>query len=93
MSSPSPPPPLGWTLEGGMVRQARIGLGGMAYRPWRAEAAEQVLVGKPLTEETAKAAADVALRGAVTHGYNDYKPELGRRTLVRALMQASEMEA
>ena len=84
---------VGLDLEGGMVRQARIGLGGMAYRPWRAEAAEQVLVGKPLTEETAKAAADVALRGAVTHGYNDYKPELGRRSLVRALMQASEMEA
>jgi xanthine dehydrogenase YagS FAD-binding subunit len=64
----------------------------MAYRPWRAEDAERAMVGKPLTEDTAKAAAEIALRGAITHGQNDYKPELGRRTLVRALMQASEME-
>jgi len=80
-------------MDGEQVRQARIGLGGMAYRPWRSEAAEAALVGKPLTEETANAAAHIALQGAITHGHNDYKPELGRRTLVRALMQAKSMEA
>jgi len=79
-------------LDGEMVRGVRIGLGGMAYRPWRAEAAEQALADKPLTEAAAQAAAELALRGAVTHGSNDYKPELGRRTLVRALMQAKGME-
>ncbi len=84
---------VGLDLDGGVVKQARIGLGGMAYRPWRAEAAEAALVGKPLTEDSAHAAAEIALRGAVTHGHNDYKPELGRRTLVRALMQAAKMEA
>ena len=84
---------VGLGMEGDRVTAVRIGLGGMAYRPWRAEAAEEALVGKPLTEETAQAAARVALEGAVTHGYNDYKPELGRRTLVRALMQAKTLEA
>jgi xanthine dehydrogenase YagS FAD-binding subunit len=79
-------------LDGEVVRAARIGLGGMAYRPWRAIEAEAALVGRPLTEESAQAAARIALRGAVTHGHNDYKPELGRRTLVRALMQAKTME-
>ncbi|MDB5461567.1 MAG: FAD-binding molybdopterin dehydrogenase, partial [Caulobacteraceae bacterium] len=49
-------------------------------------------VGRPLTPETAAAAARVALAGAVSHGHNDYKPELGRRTLVRALLQAKTME-
>ncbi len=83
---------VGLDLDGGVVKQARIGLGGLAYRPWRAEEAERALVGKPLTEQTAGAAAEVALRGAVTHGHNDYKPELGRRTLVRALLQAGQME-
>ena len=78
-------------LDGEVVRQARIGLGGMAYRPWRAHEAEAVLAGKPLTEANAEAAAAAALAGAVTHGHNDYKPELGRRTLVRALLQAKSM--
>lgn len=82
---------VGLDLSGGVVRAARIGLGGLAYRPWRAEEAERALVGRPLSEETAAAAAEIALRGAVTHGHNDYKPELGRRTLVRALMQAGAM--
>lgn len=80
-------------LDGGVVRQARIGLGGMAYRPWRATAAEAVLVGKPLTEATARQAAEAALAGAIVHSENGYKPELGRRTLVRALLQAAAMEA
>ena len=82
---------VGLDLDGGVVKAARIGIGGMAYRPWRAEAAEAALVGKPLTENSAKAAAEIAFKTAVTHGYNDYKPELGRRTLVRALLQAQAM--
>ncbi len=79
-------------LDGGVVRHARIGLGGMAYKPWRAKAAEAALVGKPLTEDTATAAARLALEGAVGHGHNDYKVELGRRTVVRALLAASATE-
>ncbi len=78
-------------MDGDVVRQARIGLGGMAYRPWRAEAAEAALAGKPLTTANAEAAAAAALAGAVTHEFNAYKPELGRRTVVRALMQAKGM--
>jgi xanthine dehydrogenase YagS FAD-binding subunit len=77
--------------EGVRVRNARIGLGGMAYRPWRSAEAEQALTGKPLTEVNAEAAAAAALKGAKTHGHNDYKPELARRTLVRALLHAGSM--
>jgi xanthine dehydrogenase YagS FAD-binding subunit len=78
-------------LDGDAVRGARIALGGMAYRPWRSQEAEQALIGRPLTEASAHAAATAALSGAKTHGYNDYKPELARRTLVRALLQANAM--
>jgi xanthine dehydrogenase YagS FAD-binding subunit len=78
-------------MEGDLVRQARIGLGGIAYRPWRAQEAEAQLIGKQLTEENAWEAARVALQGAHTHGGNDFKPELARRTLVRALMQAGAL--
>jgi xanthine dehydrogenase YagS FAD-binding subunit len=79
-------------MDGGTVRQARIGLGGMAYRPWRSREAEAVLTGKPFDETVAVQAADAALKGAVTHGGNGYKPELARRTLVRALLDAAAME-
>ena len=78
-------------LEGGAVRAARIGLGGMAYRPWRATEAEAALTGKPLNEDTASAAAGMALKGAITHGQNAYKPDLAQRTLVRALLAARDM--
>jgi xanthine dehydrogenase YagS FAD-binding subunit len=78
-------------LDGDHVRQARIGLGGIAYRPWRSREAEEKLTGKPLTEQNAEAAARAALQSAKTHGGNAFKPELARRTLVRALLQAKNM--
>ncbi len=79
-------------LDGDTVRQVRIGIGGAAYSPWRAHEAEASLVGKPLTEAAAEAAAKIAFRSAVTHEHNAYKPELGERTIVRALLQAKTME-
>jgi xanthine dehydrogenase YagS FAD-binding subunit len=78
-------------LDGDVVRAARIGLGGVAYRPWRSLEAEASLLGKTLNEATATTAAEAALAAAQTHGHNDYKPELARRTLVRALLQAKAM--
>jgi xanthine dehydrogenase YagS FAD-binding subunit len=78
-------------MQGNTVREARIGLGGVAYRPWRSKEAEAILAGNPLTEEKAEAAATAAFSSAVSHGHNDFKPELGRRTLVRALLQVASM--
>jgi xanthine dehydrogenase YagS FAD-binding subunit len=78
-------------LDGRQVREARIALGGVATRPWRARSAEAVLKGRTLDEAAARAAAQAAFRGAVTHGQNDFKPELGRRTLIRALLETAAM--
>ena len=77
---------------GGVVREARIGLGGVAAKPWRSPEAEAALRGRPLTEDTANAAFEAAFARAVVHGELKFKPELGRRTLVRALLQAQAME-
>ena len=52
-------------MDGDMVREARIALGGLATRPWRARKAEQLLAGVRLTPEAARAAGDAALEGAV----------------------------
>jgi xanthine dehydrogenase YagS FAD-binding subunit len=79
-------------LDGGAVREARIALGGVATKPWRAREAEAALRGRALDENSARAAAEAAFAGAVTHGQNDYKRELGKRTLVRALLEAKALE-
>ncbi|MBI0537390.1 xanthine dehydrogenase family protein subunit M [Roseomonas sp. KE2513] len=79
-------------LEGGTVREARIGLGGLAAKPWRSHGAEAALRGRRMDESTAQEAAEAAFANAITHGENAFKPELGRRTLVRALLEAAEME-
>jgi xanthine dehydrogenase YagS FAD-binding subunit len=79
-------------LQGDIVQEARIGLGGMAYRPWRAVEAEHYLAGKPLTAASAENAAEAALSGAKTHGHNDYKPDLAKRAIVRALLEAQALK-
>ncbi len=79
-------------LRDGQVERARIALGGVATKPWRAREAENALQGKPMTEDNARAAAEAAFAAAETREQNRYKPELGRRTLVRALLQAASMD-
>ena len=75
----------------GSVRDVRIALGGVATRPWRSIAAEHALKGKPATAAAFRAAAEVALHGAVAHGDNAFKIELAKRTLVRALSTVAAM--
>jgi xanthine dehydrogenase YagS FAD-binding subunit len=78
-------------LNGDLVKAVRLGLGGLAYKPWRAHEAEKILTGKPLTIANARTAAATALQGAITHGHNDFKREIGARTIVRALFEAKAM--
>ncbi len=77
-------------MDGDVVREARIALGGLATRPWRARAAEQVLAGKALTPQTAREAGDAALQGARPGRDNAFRVELGARTVADALMIAKE---
>lgn len=75
----------------GVVREARIALGGVATVPWRAREAEAALAGRPLDEAGAMAAAAAAFAGARSRKHNAYKVVLGQRTLVRALLEAGQM--
>jgi xanthine dehydrogenase YagS FAD-binding subunit len=77
-------------MDGDVVREARIALGGVATRPWRAREAEQSLVGKPLTAESARAAGDIALRPAKAGHHNGFRIELGARTVADALLIAKQ---
>ena len=79
-------------LEGDIVKDVRIALGGVATVPWRAREAEAELSGKSLTEHSAKAAAEAAFIDAHPRKHNAYKVSLGKATVVRALLQAKAME-
>jgi xanthine dehydrogenase YagS FAD-binding subunit len=76
---------VGLDLEGGTIRGARVAMGGVGTKPWRARDAESALAGKPANAQTFRAAADAALAGAVAREQNGFKIELAKRTLVRAL--------
>ncbi len=69
----------------GIIRQARLALGGVAHKPWRVPAAERALLGQKPSDAAYSAAADALLRGAQPHRFNAFKVELARRSVARAL--------
>jgi xanthine dehydrogenase YagS FAD-binding subunit len=79
-------------LDGDRARDVRLALGGVATRPWRSHEAEDALLGKPLTEDNARRAAEAAFASAQPRKHNAFKVALGQETIIRALMQAREME-
>lgn len=77
-------------LDDRVIREARIGLGGVGTVPWRAFHAEQVLRDAPANDETFRAAAGAAVRDPFTVPGTAFKVELAKRTLVRALRTATD---
>ncbi|BBX49922.1 xanthine dehydrogenase family protein subunit M [Mycolicibacterium poriferae] len=78
------------SVTGAEITTARIALGGVAHKPWRARRAEEVLVGAPAEPETFLAAADAELADAEPLPGNEFKVELARRTLVAQLRALTE---
>ncbi len=74
--------------DGNRIKQARIAMGGVAHKPWRATEAEKFLVGKEASEANFKLAAEVEMRNARPLEHNKFKVELSRRGIVRALQMA-----
>jgi xanthine dehydrogenase YagS FAD-binding subunit len=72
-----------------LVRDARIVLGGVAHKPWRAVEAENALRGKPLTDEVLAKVGAAAVAGAHAYAHNAFKVELAQRAVVRALQTAA----
>lgn len=79
-------------LEGDIVNDVRIALGGLATVPWRAFDAEQRLQGKELNETSATEAARAAFAGAVAHSHNAFKTKVGQAAIVRALLETAALE-
>ncbi|CAI8786857.1 FAD binding domain-containing protein [Pseudomonas chlororaphis] len=80
-------------VRAGQVRTARIALGGVAAKPWRATAAEQALLGQPSAMAVYQHVADIALADARGQGGNDFKIPLAKRTLRQLLASATQERA
>ncbi|SCE60440.1 xanthine dehydrogenase YagS FAD-binding subunit, partial [Streptomyces sp. Termitarium-T10T-6] len=81
------------TVEDGRVREARLALGAVASRPWRARAAEAVLVGASADGATFAAAADAELAAARPLPHNGYKVTLMRNLVVSVLTELAGEDA
>lgn len=77
-------------FDGDTIAGARIALGGVAPKPWRAWRAEQALQGRAATEANFRAAADAELADARPLAGNAFKVDLARRTIAAVLQQLTE---
>lgn len=77
-------------LEQDIIQSARIAFGGVAPKPWRARDAEEFLKGKAINEATFKAAGETAVKEAEPQTHNEFKIELVKGALVRALSVVTE---
>ncbi|GAB2793525.1 xanthine dehydrogenase family protein subunit M [Halomonas shantousis] len=72
-------------LDGNTIRDARLAMGGVATKPWRAREAENALKGQPATQQSFERAAQIAMQDAKGYKHNAYKIPLGRQAIVRNL--------
>ena len=81
---------VGLRMESGTIAEARIALGGVAAKPWRAHEAERLLSGGTPGKALFRQAAEAAFAEAKPVGDNAFKIELGRRIVARALILAAD---
>ncbi len=72
-------------IQQGRISAARLAMGGVAHKPWRALNAEKVLTGAQASAQTFATAAEAAVRGAVPQKHNAFKIELAKRAVRRIL--------
>ncbi|MEO6253948.1 MAG: xanthine dehydrogenase family protein subunit M [Ferruginibacter sp.] len=75
---------------GNTIKNAKLAMGGVAHKPWRLTEVEKFLMGKQFTKENFTAAANMAMQGATTFGYNDFKIKMGKAAVTEALQQAAQ---
>jgi xanthine dehydrogenase YagS FAD-binding subunit len=76
-------------LQDGIVRDARVVLGGVAHKPWRVPEAAALLQGRRVDPAACRDVAEAAFRGANPRPDTAFKVELGKRAIVRALAMAA----
>jgi xanthine dehydrogenase YagS FAD-binding subunit len=76
-------------MNGKIIKEARLAMGGVAHKPWRLKEAEKALAGKTATEETFRQVAEIAMQGAKAFKHNAFKLKLGPNVIVEALKNAA----
>ena len=76
-------------ISGGKIESSRIVVNAVSARPMRIHAAEAAIAGKPVNEETAKMAGEIAIQGAQPLAHNEYKIPLMRNLVKRAVAGAT----
>lgn len=79
-------------LDGQRIADARIALGGVASKPWRAREAEQALIGQRATPQIFARVAELALKGARGYEHNAFKIPLGQQVVARNLRDLTAQE-
>jgi len=77
-------------IEEKQITKVRVALGGVAHKPWRATKAEEFLIGQRATKSNFKRAAEIALQDAQPLKHNQFKVELSKRIICRALEIAAQ---
>jgi xanthine dehydrogenase YagS FAD-binding subunit len=72
-------------LADGVIREARIALGGIAHKPWRARRAEAALRGRPAAIDSFRRAAEAELADAQPLRHNAFKVPMARNTMIAVL--------
>ena len=78
-------------MDGDRVGEARIAMGGVATRPWRAREAEDYLKGRRLSPDAAEEAGRLAFRAATVRPQNAFKVDLGAAVVTEALLKAAAL--
>jgi xanthine dehydrogenase YagS FAD-binding subunit len=76
-------------MQGDIIRNARLAMGGVAHKPWRLTASEKFLKGKPASVDNFKQAAAIAMKDAKGYGYNNFKLTLAPNTIIQTLQKVS----
>lgn len=79
-------------MDGPRIREARIAMGGVGTRPWRAREAEASLAGQTASMDVFAHAASIALQDAHPYAHNAYKVQLGQQAIVRNLRDLTSQE-
>ncbi|HEY1413189.1 MAG TPA: xanthine dehydrogenase family protein subunit M [Rhodopila sp.] len=77
-------------IQGGIIADDRIALGGVAAKPWRARPAEALLIGERPDQTAFRRTADAAMVDARPSGDNAFKIGLAHRIIVRTLALAAQ---